>query len=59
MPRNDIALVVGLMVAFWYVFAGPGLVEGIPRNPRAIARALGAFLAGFLITWIVLRLLDY
>jgi hypothetical protein len=59
MPRNDIALIVGLIVAFWYVVAGPGRAEGVPRSPRALGRALGAFLVGFLVTWIVLRLLDY
>lgn len=59
MPRNDIALVVGLIVAFWFQLAGPGRTEAMPRSPRALGRALAVFLAAFAITWIVLRLLDY
>ncbi len=59
MPRNDIAAIIGLIVAFWYVFAGPGRGEGIPRTPRALAMVLIVFLIAFGITWIVLRLLGY
>ncbi|MDR3450116.1 MAG: hypothetical protein P4M15_10295 [Alphaproteobacteria bacterium] len=59
MPRNDIAAIIGLIVALWYVFAGPGRAEAAPRNPRALGKALVVFLVAFAITWIVLRLLDY
>ena len=59
MPRNDIAAIIGLIVAFWYVFAGPGRAEGLPRTPRAFVGAAIAFLVAFVITWIILRLLDY
>jgi hypothetical protein len=58
MPRNDIAAIIGLIVAFWYVFAGPGRAQGL-RNPRAIGMALVAFVIAFAITWIILRLLNY
>lgn len=59
MPRNDIAAIIGLIVAFWYAFAGPGRGTGLPRNPRALATVLIVFLIAFGITWIVLRLLGY
>jgi hypothetical protein len=58
MPRNDIAAIIGLIVAFWYLFAGPGRVQGF-RNPRAIGTALFVFAVAFAIVWIVLRLLGY
>jgi uncharacterized membrane protein len=59
MPRNEIAAIIGLIVAFWWVFAGPGREETSPRSPRALGRTLASFLVAFVITWIVLRLFDY
>jgi hypothetical protein len=59
MPRNDIAAIIGLIVAAWYVLAGPGRGLGLPRNPRALATVLIVFLVTFAIVWIVLRLLNY
>jgi hypothetical protein len=58
MPRNDIAAIIGLIVAFWYVFAGPGRPQGL-RSPRAIGMAVAVFVIAFAITWIVLRLFNY
>ena len=59
MPRNDIAAIIRLIVAFWYVFAGPGRAGGLPRTPRALVTVLVVFVIAFGITWIVLRLLGY
>jgi hypothetical protein len=58
MPRNDIAAIIGLIVAFWYLFAGPGRTLGF-RNPRALGMAVFVFAVAFAIVWIVLRLLNY
>ncbi|MDQ0391263.1 hypothetical protein [Labrys monachus] len=59
MPRNEIAAIIGLIVAIWYVLAGPGRSLGLPRNPRGLAMVLVVFLVTFAIVWIVLRLLNY
>jgi hypothetical protein len=58
MPRNDIAAIIGLIVAAWFLFAGPGRAQGL-RNPRALAMALFVFAVAFAIVWIVLRVLGY
>ena len=58
MPRNDIAAIIGLIVAFWCLFAGPGRAQGW-RNPRTLGTALFVFAVAFAIVWIVLRLLGY
>ena len=59
MPRNEIAAIIGLVVAIWYVVAGPGRTLGLPRNPRGLAIVLVVFVVTFAIVWIVLRLLNY
>ena len=59
MPRNEIAAIIGLIVAIWYVLAGPGQRLGLPRNPRGLATVLLVFVVTFAIVWIVLRLLNY
>lgn len=58
MPRNDIAAIIGLIVAFWFVFAGPGRAAGL-RSPRAIGGAVLSFVVAFAITWICLRVVGY
>jgi hypothetical protein len=58
-PRNEIALIVGLIVALGFVFVGPYRAEGVPRSPRALGGVLVAFLVTFAIIWIVLRLIGY
>ena len=58
MPRNDIAAIIGLIVACWFLFAGPGRVQGL-RDPRTLAMALFVFAVAFAVVWIVLRVLGY
>jgi hypothetical protein len=59
MPRNEIAAIVGLIVAFWWVFAGPARTRGLPRDIQGFGLLFVIFVIGFGITWIVLRLLGY
>ncbi len=59
MPRNDISAIIGLIVALWYVFAGPGRLQGLPGNRRALGNVLIVFLVAFAVTWIALRLFGY
>jgi len=59
MPRNDISAIIGLIVAFWYVFAGPGRAQGLTDNRRAFGTALFVFVVAFAVTWIALRLFGY
>ena len=59
MPRNDIAAIIGLVVALWYVLAGPGRGHNPLRNPRVLGPVVIAFVVAFAITWIVLRVLNY
>ena len=58
MPRNDIALIIGLIVVLLYAVAGPGRI-GLPRNPRSIGTLLVVFLVAFAITWIALRIVGH
>ncbi|MBX9738535.1 MAG: hypothetical protein K2X62_00595 [Beijerinckiaceae bacterium] len=58
MPRNDIALIIGLIVTLLYAVGGPGRI-GLPRNPRHIGTLLVVFVVTFAITWIVLRLVGH
>ncbi|WP_158266683.1 hypothetical protein [Alsobacter soli] len=58
MPRNDIAVIIGFIVAMWYLFAGPGRAGGF-RDRRSVVGALIAFVVAFAITWICLRLVGY
>lgn len=58
MPRNDIALIVGLIVTVVVLLAGPAGIRGLPRSPKAVATALVIFVVAFLVTWIILRLLG-
>ncbi len=59
MPRNEIATIIGLIVTLWYIFMGPGRLQGLPRTPRTIVTVLIVFVIAFLVTWIVLRLFGY
>jgi hypothetical protein len=59
MPRNEIAAIVGLVVVAFYLLAGPARSRGLPRSAKGIATAATVFVIAFLVTWIVLRLLNY
>jgi hypothetical protein len=59
MPRNDIAAIIGLIIALLYVFTGPGHGKNLFRSPKGIGSVLVVFLVAFAIVWIVLRLLNY
>jgi hypothetical protein len=56
MPRNDLAAIVGLIVALLYLFAWPRGDRALPRTPRGYLPALFVFCLAFLFAWIVLRL---
>jgi hypothetical protein len=58
MPRNDIAAIIGLIVALVWLFAWPRPERGLPRTLRGYLPALIVFCIAFLVTWIVLRLLG-
>ena len=58
MPRNEIALIVGLVVALIVMFARPGPGGRLPRTAQGYLSVLFVFCVAFLITWIILRLLG-
>jgi len=58
MPRNDIALIVGLVVALAVMLLRPGPGGRLPRTAQGWLSVLFVFCVAFLIAWIILRLLG-
>ena len=56
MPRNEIAAIVGLVVALIVLFARRGPGGQLPRTAQGYLSVLFVFCLVFLVAWIVLRL---
>ncbi len=58
MPRNELATIVGLVVALVFLFAWPRAEKGLPRTLQGYVPVLLVFCVAFLVTWIILRVLG-